>query len=77
MCTLPLNVCVPFSLLYLQSPCTVEERPKHVQRYVLQAARVTQAQQSQELRVGTEKGLEALTKELFQASQVCQGRLLL
>jgi hypothetical protein len=53
---------------------TAEDREKQVKRYLLQAARVTQEQQNQELRMGTEKGLQALTRELFLASEVCMGQ---
>lgn len=49
------------------------ERGKNVQRYVLEAARVTQAQQQKELRPGTEAGLAAITRELFLTSEVRQG----
>jgi hypothetical protein len=47
-----------------------------VQRYVIQNARVTQAQQEKGLHPATEKGLEALINELFSPSQVsfyCAG----
>jgi hypothetical protein len=38
---------------------------KEVQRYLLQPARVMQAQQEQKILPGTAKGLEALTQELY------------
>lgn len=66
-------VCVVLLTLGLQVP-TVEDREKQVKRYLLQAARVKQEQQNQELRMGTEKGLQALTKELFLASEVKLGQ---
>jgi hypothetical protein len=66
-------VCVVLLTLGLQV-LTVEDREKQVKRYLLQAARVKQEQQNQELRMGTEKGLQALTKELFLASEVKLGQ---
>lgn len=49
------------------------EKVKGVQRYMLEAARVTQAQQQKELHPGTEAGLAAVTRELFVTSEVRPG----
>lgn len=49
---------------------TSVEKSKSVQRYILDAARVSRVQQEKELRPGTEKGLQALTRELFLDSKV-------
>jgi hypothetical protein len=51
---------------------TPAEKSVAVQRYILDAARVSHAQQQKELRPGTEKGLQALTRELFMTSEVSQ-----
>lgn len=45
-------------------------QPKWVQRYLLEASQVAQAQQEKRLEIGTEAGLNALAKELMLPSQV-------
>jgi hypothetical protein len=68
-----LLLCLP---VWLCLPCDMQgtsaEKSFAVQRYILDAARVSHAQQQKELRPGTEKGLQALTQELFMASGVSQ-----